>query len=193
MWKGFKGFLETVYTDLKTENPNLPLMFSIQLDEYYRDETVHREKLSEIMKYSDYVAVSTVPYAFSGYYNPSSIPQDFFSKVRKLAQDKPFAITQTGFPAENIDMSGVMIRGNEDYQRLYVDILMEQAEKELAKFVCWYISRDYDDLWDNEIQKNKGRDSLKIWKDTGLLDGDGGSRKALDVWTDWLGREKISK
>ena len=52
-----------------------------------------------------------------------------------------------------------------------------------AEFVVWFVSRDHDLM--NQTLLGLGVElgpSFFIWRDTGLLDGDGHPRPGLSVW-----------
>ena len=67
----------------------------------------------------------------------------------------------------------------------YVKLLMENADDPDARFVVWFVPREYDPLWD-KLSSGWADELLKMWKDTGLVDGSGKPRKALGVWDAWL-------
>ncbi|MBI3855632.1 MAG: hypothetical protein HY293_08065 [Planctomycetes bacterium] len=65
----------------------------------------------------------------------------------------------------------------------------EEGVKLNAKFIIWMLPRDCDALYAripppiNEI--------LKLFKDTGLLDGDGKPRKSYELWSQWLKYQRV--
>ena len=84
-------------------------------------------------------------------------------------------------------MPGFDIKSNEDRQNEYVKFLLENADKEKAKYVCWYIARDYDKLWDI-LSENKVDSLFLKWKDTGLFNGEGKERKSFTSWKQYYKR-----
>lgn len=192
LWPQFADLCKETYTSLKKDFPDLPLMFSIQLGDFYEQEAKDRENLALIMPYTDFLAVSCYPFNFSGNTAPDKIPADYFSKIRSLAPEKPFAIAETGYMAEDmvIKSANIEYKSNEDYQKKYVDFLLNAAQKEQAKFIFWFIPRDYDELW-LTLEKSGAPEWFKLWKDNGLVSGDGKVRKALGVWKEWLDRPRL--
>lgn len=186
-WQAFTELCKQTYSSLKKEFPELPVMFSIQLRDFYENEDNDRKNLAKIIPYTDYIAVSCYPFAFSGDSPPNTIPDDYFSKIRSLAPQKPFAIAETGYMAENLKIksSNISLKSNEEYQNQYVEILLNAAQEQNAEFVFWFVPRDYDALW-AMLEKQGVPEWFKFWKDTGLEAGDGTPRKGLATWKIWL-------
>lgn len=86
--------------------------------------------------------------------NPDDLPRNWFSQWANLAPEKPFAITETGYPAENLDMRlawnfRVNIAANPEWQARYVAFMLEALNDLEAEFVAWFVPRDYDALYDS--------------------------------------------
>ncbi len=190
-FRAFEVFLTRVRAALKSEYPELPLFVTFIVPG--RDgEGKRRYKMARLMlPYTDYVAVSTYPYIEvaargGGEADPDNLPRDWFSVMRDLAPDKPFAVAETGFIAENLDLNkyNVHVKSNPAYQAKYVNFLLEEANKLDADFVVYWCVRDYDQAWG--LMSVLGLDELfKMWRDIGLYDGKGKRRKAADVWDNW--------
>ena len=62
------------------------------------------------------------------------------------AMCKPFAITETGYIAENLDLPelGIYQEGRSEWQAFYVRQLMEELRRLDTEFVVWFVSRDHD-------------------------------------------------
>ena len=104
--------------------------------------------------------------------------------MRDIAPGKPFAVSETGFCAEDLNMDeyGVHIHGTEEWQADYVQKLCAEANKLDALFVLWFIYRDYDNLYNS---MDNPPTAFKIWRDTGIKGGDGKRRQAHNVWDTW--------
>ena len=189
----FPDYLEMasrVYVALKAEYPDLPLFITIQIDSYHRNPDIQEPAIRQLLELSDMVAVSSYPY--TDYGDPDTMPSEWFSRVAALAPEKPFAIAETGFIAEDLHLSqrGIEITGTPQYQSEYIDFLLAEAEELQAEFVIWFVIRDYDLGW--QLMESLGVDELfKLWRDSGLLDGDGQSRPGLEVWRIWLARARV--
>jgi hypothetical protein len=60
-----------------------------------------------------------------------------------------------------------------------------------TEFVTWFVPRDYDRA--SEYLKSIGGFPawLHLWRDCGLIDGDGNARESLLVWDAWFGLERV--
>jgi hypothetical protein len=175
---------EQAYTTLKKENPGLPIFLTLHIDTYVTHPVEQKAAIDRLLKYSDYVAVSTYPYTYKS--NPKDLPENWFSQMHELAPEKPFAIAETGFAAEDLVLKqyGVTLKGNEEWQAEYMNFMLSGANDLNAEFVIWFVSGDYDKIW--AIMEKNGSDELfKLWKDNGLVDGNRDPRKSLSVWDAW--------
>jgi hypothetical protein len=117
------------------------------------------------------------------------MPSDWLSQISTLAENKPLAITETVWIAEDLAISeyGYFEQSGSSKQSNYVSEVLASALDLSLEFVIWFTIADYDALWNGVL----GQDDLsKLWKDTGLYDEDLNPRPALDVWNDYLLREK---
>lgn len=192
-WKRFLVMAKEVYTRLKAEFPSLPIFASWQIDEHWANPEGQRRALFEILPYMDYIAVSTYPY-FYGYFDPNEIPRGYFSDVAALAPDKPFAVAETGFIAENYEALGVKGPGSKEWQDQYARFLLMEGNKLNAVFISWYVPIDYDRSW------NKMRilrlvipaiEAFRVFRDAGLLDEQGRPRESFKTWIEWFKRPLI--
>jgi hypothetical protein len=85
----------------------------------------------------------------------------------------------------------VTIQASETTQRAYVERLLTDADGLSAAFVMWFVSRDYDDLWESYLQFQPNAPLLRLWRDNGLYTGAGQRRPALETWRGWLARRRI--
>ncbi len=182
-WKKFVLFLRDIYTALKKEHPDLPLLLTIQLEGYYENEANQRNAVRQILPYSDYVTVGTIPNIRES--NPAKLPRDYFSRVAALGGGKPFAVAETAFLGEDLTIVGFERAGKAAWQDDYLRWLLDDCAKLNAKFVVWLVARDFDLLYE-KLLANTPLDFFKIVKDTGLLDGSGKPRKSFETWQNWL-------
>lgn len=182
-WKKFVLFVRDIYQALKKEHPELPLLFTIQLEGYYENEANQRAALRQILPYSDYVTVTSLPNVRES--NPAKLPKDYFSKVAALGGGKPFAVAETAFLGEDLTIAGFERVGKAAWQDEYLKWLLEDCAKLNAKFVVWMLPRDFDLLYE-KLFANTPLDFFKIIKDTGLIDGLGKPRKSFETWQAWM-------
>lgn len=188
-WPSYVSFAGSVYTALKSTYPDLPFITTLQADFLHAASATQTIFINQILPYTDYIAMSS--YAFVNYYTPSTLPVDWFTSVAGLAPEKPFAVGETSWPAQTLDSPWpVTIPATEQDQADYVSRLLAEADNLDAVFVNWFFTRDFDDFWESHFQYWPEAATVRIWRDTGLYDGEGIAREGLGVWREWLGRER---
>ncbi len=186
LWDGFLTLAESVYDSIKTEHPFLPVFVTIQADVYHADQASQIVPISNLLFYSDAVAVSGYPYGrLVG--DVDALEPGYFTDLADLAPGKLFCIAETCWPAEPIDLPyPVYIPATEATQRAYVERILADCDALSASFVCWFLTRDIDDFWESDFQYYPDAPTIRYWRDCGLYDGDGFSRPALTIWNDSL-------
>ncbi len=181
----FKTFASRVYAQIKAVYPNLPLMVSLALKTPgSADSQTITTGFADIADYVDMVGISVYPYAFyehSDRGDPANLPADWLSQITTIAPGKSYAITETGWIAEDLEIAGYGYSEQSDAtkQNIYLQELLREAEDLSAEFIVWFTIVDYDSLWSNALGES---DLSKIWKDTGLIDGLLNPRPALTTW-----------
>lgn len=176
--------LAEVYSALKAEFPKLPIFLTLSVDD---DENFNNRLhyTQGLLNLSDFVAVSTYPFVQPSVVGvAANIGSNWFQKIIDLAPDKPFAIAETGYIAENLSFPDITIPSNVHEQTDYAAFLLREAVQKQAEFVTWFVPIDYDRLWDKvgDPQKQWAR----TWQDTGLVDENLLPRPALKVWDSYL-------
>ena len=191
LFQSYTRMTAEVYRRLKEGHPNLPLSLSFHLGTYANDELHQRKVIRQLLPYTDYITISTYPYmTISGgrfgalYPDPASIPRDWLRQVRNLAPGKPFAVAETGFPAEPFDVFLFNFPASERWQADYVKWLFKESNALDARYVMWFIPMDYDPLWRKVALLGLGS-VFKLFRDTGLADDSGKERLALKIWDAW--------
>jgi hypothetical protein len=119
------------------------------------------------------------------------LPPNYFGAVTALLGGKPIAFAETAWPAEDIGAPyPLFIRTNEGLQRSFLELLLNEADQRDAEFVTWFFSRDYDSYWESRLGSLPDSALFRLWKDTGLYDGEGTPRMALGLWRSFLERPK---
>lgn len=184
-WSKFVPFARDIYLALKKDNPKLPVFVTLDSDAtaFEPDSAPnHKKLLKDILPFTDMIAVTAFPYVKEQ--NPAKLPKDLFAQMAAMAPNKPFAIAETAFLAEDVNFIGIERVGKAAWQQDYLKMCFEEGVRLNAKFVIWMLPRDCDALYEkippplNEL--------LKLFKDTGLLDGDGKPRKSYELWSQWL-------
>ena len=106
--------------------------------------------------------------------------------MQALAPEKPFAVAETGFPADNVNIEKYHLsrKGSPEWQSQYVTFLLDNADRLDARFVIWFVPEDYDPLW-NRLKDMGADELLKLWKNCGLADSSRNPRPSLAVWDAW--------
>ncbi|MBP2030694.1 hypothetical protein J2755_001642 [Methanohalophilus levihalophilus] len=183
-WDEFSTLSESVYAEIKAEHPDLPVFFTIQAETYHADKAGQTEALKAVLPNSDIIAISTYP--FAGSYTAFGIPGNYFADIKALDNSKPYAISETSWPAEDIaDPYPVLIAGSEEDQYIYLDRIFDEFGE--GEFIVWFFSRDFDEFWDDELKDSPMAPTIRLWKDSGLYDGNGNARDALELWKQKLG------
>ena len=171
----YRSLTEKVYRILKKENPNLPIFLTFYIRHFHQFNQT--EPVRQLLPFTDYMAVSCYPF-LEGYNSPKMLPPDWFSRLAQFAPEKPFAIAETGYTAENVVIKGMGVDfpGSEEQQASYARFILEELHKLNGKFVVWFFGRDYvTDI-----------DFAKLWQYSGMIDRNGKSREALRIWDEWL-------
>ena len=186
-WDAFVNLASVVYASLKANHPDLPVFITLQASFFHGNPTEQAAAIAQILPYTDMIAVSAYPYTDDS--DPANLPADFFSAVADLAPDKPFAIAETAWPAEDVMNAAdtvLYIPASPDTQAAYLQRLLADADRLSARFINWFLARDYDAFWESTFKDLPEADLVRLWRDTGLYDGDGNQRPALKVWRDRL-------
>jgi hypothetical protein len=189
-------FAPAVYAALKGEFPDVDFMVSLALKTpgILEMDTVKAGFL-HLAPYTDLVGISVYPYAFFSHENrgnPATLPPDWLSQITVLAPGFRYAVTEAGWPAEDVDITAsdwsLSVECTEAWQRDYLERLLTGSAGLNAEAVIWFTGRDYDTLWVSSL----GSDPVAaLWRDTGLRDQVGNEREALTVWRDWFDSTRI--
>jgi len=189
-WDDFVTLAADVYAHLKATYPDLPVFLTFQADTYHKFPSSQGAAIEEVLPYSDMVAVSGYPFTdplLEPLGDPTAVRSDYYTSLADLAPDKPFAVAETAWPAEPIgDPYWLDIPATEERQLQYVERLFEDCDFLDARFVCWFFSRDYDEVWEDYFQYEPNASTLRTWRDTGLYAGDGSARQSLGLWLNVL-------
>ena len=183
---------QSVYPTLKLEYPSLPIFLTFTTGGFGSTRVDHHNMTQQLAAYSDYMGVSTYPWSINylnetnTYEDPALIPNNWLSEMASLAPGKPFAITETGYIAEDLVMSFGTTHGNPTWQSEYVDKILQQAYDLNAKFVSWFIIADYDQGWQRLQDGGIADEVFKIWRDTGLYYGNLDVRPSWTRWKNWF-------
>ncbi len=189
----FLVLAQSIYVSLKAAYPNLPIFLTLQDRSFENSHEALLETSKMLVQHSDYIAMSSYPFLDYNDLQRDADPQLFattwLNDFRNLDVTKPFAISETGFCAEDlvIDNLGVNVKASEAWQKQYLEKLFEAGNMLDAEFLIWFVYRDYDGLYEKTPNPP---DILKVWRDNGLLDGEGNPRLAFQEWQRWMALAK---
>jgi hypothetical protein len=194
----FLAFAKMVYPTLKAEYPDLVIFATICAISVESDDIEALvEAGREVVAYSDLIGLSIYPYLFGnigleGIANPSTLTDDWLSRWATIDPQKPFAITETGYIAQDLIIPefGISVKGTEGHQAEYVQRLLKEAQRLDAEFVIWFVLRDYDAFVQTVEVLGIETQNFLLWRDTGLIDEAGVPRPASQVWIEWLAKER---
>ncbi len=184
----FLTLAQATYASLKMAYPDLPIFLTLQDRSFENSHSELLETSKMLLEYSDFIAMSTYPFLdytdLQRDANPQLFATSWLNDFRNLDTAKPFAISETGFCAEDlvIENLGVRVRGTEEWQEQYLTKLFEACNALDAEFLVWFVYRDYDGLCE---KTQNPPDILKVWRDNGLLDGEGNPRPSFQTWQEW--------
>lgn len=192
LWEGYLRLHRATYAALKQAHPELPVFVSVTLhDLVNRDRSPELraaciEGVRELLESSDLLAVSYYPFLHLGSRHVAEALGWLDTWFGDLG--KPFAIAESGELAEPLYVAehDVTIPGDPATQRDSLQSLLDYADAHDTGFVIWFLTRDYDDLY--ERMRESAPSILRIWRDCGLVDGDGALRPAGELWRERLAR-----
>ena len=198
----FLVLVQAVYPTLKLEHPELPVFLTVQTGGTNATRADFLAQTALLLPFSDLVGISSYPFlrlrlgAVDSFGDPDTHAGDLLTALLELCPEKPMAITETGYIAEDLVIPefGISQEGRAAWQTKYVGQLLREVNRYQAEFVVWFVSRDYD--LGLQTLENLGvpiDPAFLIWRDTGLLNGAGNPRPALAVWDRWLARRRLNR
>lgn len=189
----YKNFLQQVYQQLKTKYANLPFFISFIVDE----TTEGFNYANQLLPYTDFIGLSAYPYvtvssSANGNTNPQNFPAGYFEKFANLSANKPLAFAESAYIAEDLVIPAFSLnkQGNANWQKDYLEKVLQFCYDRKAKLFIWFCHKDYDA--GSVRLRNMGlyQDLFGIWEDTGLKDENGKERPVLESWRNWMKKKK---
>lgn len=194
-----------VYTALKgmAQYRHVPLIVSVSATSFMADEygiafkedemplgkrQRQLQGLRDLVPYVDILGLSFYPHY--GKYNASQLPASIFDDMLALIEEsgKPFAVTESGYIAETLDIVGFPFTSSATKQNRYLKWLLYEMEKSTspAEFLINFHLRDNDYSWER-LRDNAPPGALfiefyKYFRDIGIFDGDGKPRPSARTW-----------
>jgi hypothetical protein len=187
----YTDFISKLYGLLKQKYPDLPFFVSLMVIE----EPIALAHAEALLPYSDYIGLSSYPYAASstidGMADPSKLPADFFTRYIDLAPGKPWGFAETGYIAQDLDLPAYSLtrHGTEAWQRDYLEKILSLCNDKHARFLVWFCWADYDAAVIRMKQLGIYQDLFGLWKDIGLIDENHSTRPSYQLWLQWMDRK----
>lgn len=183
----YKQFLSMVHTKLKAFYPNKPCFISFMVT----PDSKFLANAKQLEPYTDWITISAYPYSYigspvHGSSSPSLIPSGLFQSYADINSAKPFAVAETGYIAEDMNITALNKEGNIRWQEDYVNYLFDFCQKNHAKFIIWFCAYDYDAAINTFNALGINQELFLLWKDTGLIDENLVQRPSYLVWKQWL-------
>ena len=192
-WPAFVDLHRSTYSALKQERPTLRIFITVTAVEFLDgwtdgDHAARRRALGELLPYTDLLGISLYPYMSAYLTNP--YPASLFDELKALANGKPIAIAESGYPAQAFSLPSfnLSFQGTPEKQQAFVADVLDAADTHAMPFVVNFVLRDYDALW--RLLPAADQELASVWRDTGLYDEAGAPRPALSVWKNALARPR---
>lgn len=182
-WQEYKSLMGQIRTRVRSKYPDIKLSESMTLHNWYLaevdDPVAYSAEIASYLNQMDFAAISFYPF-FKGL-NTQAGYQSAFDFLHDLVTI-PIAFVETNHIAEDLDIPGynLFIASDECQQQDYLHTLFLNADAQDYEIIIWWAHRDYDALW--ESFPDEVKDVGQIWRDTGLLDQEGGERPAFNSW-----------
>jgi hypothetical protein len=193
-FEAYKLFLSTCYKTLKNKFPDLPFFVSFIVGP--KNEIGWLQKAKALDSVTDFIGISAYPYSFIGSpvygtADPKLIPVDLFDEYKHINTNKPLCFAETGYIAEDLNLSLVHKISNEQIQNDYVNYLFDYCNKNNAEFIIWFCAYDYDAAINTFNALGYQNELPLLWQNTGLINEKLYKRSAYFTWNRWLKKEKI--
>lgn len=187
-WITYQELHRYVYTELKRLYPNLPVFFTIQYEHMlglHDASRTLRDRLAstypdvltvemlKLLNYSDLISLSTYPYLSYG----NTLTPGYYNPVLDISRTtgKRICVDQCGALSQDVDISGVILRGSDQEQRDFITAILELAAEQRFPFVVNFFTQDYG--------SNYGTGAVALaWAYCGLWRTDGSAKPAWNVW-----------
>ena len=171
----------------------VPLLVDLLQQPSLREK--HLSFVESISPYIDVLGISIYPVKtrFGTSLIPTNLFEDLFKTFKSLT-DKPFAITETGYPSTSFSVRGIFYESTMKKQADYQKFLLAELQKEndviyLSNYSTHDITPRMDKLrhaaqWDPPFENAALIDFFQIFEFIGLFNADGSPKLSLTPWDD---------
>lgn len=187
-WPAYKRMHRSIYQSVKQAHPTLPVFFTTEVNHFLGRSTEAKgsgqeAEVADLMRHSDLFAMSYYPHMTWDTAYP--IKSGFFSFASRF--QKQVAMSETGMLSKPVTVMGLELKGGEELQRQYYEVLLSSAQKGRWAFVTTFCTTDYEKLL--PAIPPETRDVANIWTYTGLQSSDRSLKPAGRVWDSWFAKK----
>lgn len=180
-WPAYKRLHRAVFEAVKKKRPRLPVFFTTEVNHYLgrsenSDAAKQAREVQDLMKWSDYFAMSYYPHMT--FQTQWPIPKDVFSFAQKFR--KKVAVSETGMSSQPVPFPGFALPGSPELQLQYYQVLLQAAKENRFEFVVTFCTTDYERLL--AVLPPESRSLASIWTYTGLQTSAGALKPAGQLW-----------
>ncbi len=190
LWAPYAALNAHVYQAIKREHPRLPVFATVQYehlrgieDEAKRNLKHQRPAVAQLLRHSDYLALSTYRY---GTVHPNPMSSSYFDVAKSFG--KPIAIAESGAMSKGVKIFGMRLPAEAEDQTRFVSGLLQHATRNRFPFVVNWVAIDFEP----GLKRLPGsvREVAKAWVYTGLQTSNGQNKPALIVWDAYLAKSR---
>jgi len=182
-WPGFVKLYTETRAAVKEKFPGLPVFFTTEISHYLEMNpedagSNQAQAIGDLMKDSDYFAMSLYPYM--GFTWPRPFTSDRLDFARKFK--KPIVVSESGFTSQDVVLPtwGVTLRGTPEEQRDFEMEVFKAARADRYSFVINFATTDFPQLC-AKIGGAQG-ELASVWQYTGMQTDQGQPKLAQAVW-----------
>lgn len=182
-WAKLKVLHKKTYKALKAIYPILPVFFTTDIGHYRKfakesQDKPQREEVADLMKSSDFFAMSYYPYM-----NLKTLEgtEDGFLDFAKQF-NKPICVSESGMLSQDVRLPtyGVTLPGSPQDQVRFLNFLLKTAQRDKYEFVVAFATTDFERL--TARLSGPIAEVASIWQYCGLQRSDKSPKPALAVW-----------
>ncbi len=186
-WAQLKELHSETYEKVKAKYPKLPVFFTTEVLHYKElaneaKGTPQEKEVAEMMKYSDYFAMSVYPHMSFSVKRP--VEASFLDFAKKFK--KPIVVSETGDTSQDVELKSfkLTLKGSEENQKEYFDMLLKKASADSYEFVVIFAGTDFPKLC--EKLPKPVDDLARIWAYTGLQTDKKVAKPVQKLWDEYL-------
>lgn len=196
-WPEYLELNEYVYQGLKSENPDLPIFATIQVDvlqgmveETRGGKDEQYAGVTNLLNSSDYVALSSYPY-LSDFFEDLPPSSHYDVDALDPTGDKPQAIAEMGYISEDMTLGDVTWHSDGVKQEAFINMILENGVAKNYEFITNFFPIDYDPFL-SRITDPYAYLIYSLFVHTGLARPVAKPKLSLNTWDSYLALPRAS-